>query len=216
MLQRLRLGKDRHAHERQFGICSCGNDFRRRVSVRGIVNFILYDLEEFLRFWSAWIIVSAGGIEIKELPIENFLAGADVADALQKLAPIIAAACLFQQFVVHGKAFDEIFTQHTGRPAPELRSTQGFHAISDRNDHVKAVEGNRFVGMGNVQKLHIAFFVNLAFRDSVIDMPSDDRPVSLEQFSHLCLREPDSFVFHADVNTGFPVFCLIHDNFRFI
>lgn len=45
----------------------------------------------------------------------------------------------------------------------------------------KVVEGDRFIRIRNVQKMHIAFFVNLALQDGIADMFSDDRALLAEE-----------------------------------
>jgi hypothetical protein len=43
-----------------------------------------------------------------------------------------------------------------------------------------------------MQKMHIAFFVNLLFVKNILDVPRYDGLVPLEQFNHLALVQPNS------------------------
>jgi hypothetical protein len=118
--ERFLPGKCGQAHEGQFGIGPPGDNFRRGMAVGGIMDFILHHLKELLRFRRVRVIVNAGGVQIKHLTVQLLFAGADVADALQEFPPVIAAPCLFQEVVVHGKTLDEILPQNRQRPTAEL------------------------------------------------------------------------------------------------
>jgi hypothetical protein len=126
-------------HEWLFGVGAGGNVLGCGVAVGGEVNLVLHQLEEGLGFRCARVVVHAGGVEVEHLPVKHLLAGANVADALQKLAPIAAAARLLQQLVIHGEALDEILAQHPQGPAAEKRAAQGLDPVTDRDDHVQVV-----------------------------------------------------------------------------
>jgi len=54
------------------------------------------------------MVIGGGGVEVEHLPIHHLRAGANVADAVEQLFPIIAAAQIFQTIIVQGKALFEI------------------------------------------------------------------------------------------------------------
>ena len=73
-------------------------------------------------------------------------------------------------------------------------------------DHdIQIVEGDGFVRMGNVQKMHIAFVVDLAFLHRVADMLGDDRTFFSEKVGHLRLRKPDRFLLQGRLDGDRPV-----------
>ena len=86
------------------------------------MNLVLNDIEELYRLRRSWVIIYACSVEVEHLPVENLLAGAEVADALKQLLPVVTAACFLQQVVIHRKALFEIFLQDAQRPPAELRA----------------------------------------------------------------------------------------------
>ena len=55
-------------------------------------------------------------------------------------------------------------------PVAELCAARGADAETDGEDDVKAVEGDRFLGIINVQKMHIVRLIQLALGKDVLDM----------------------------------------------
>ena len=43
-------------------------------------------------------------------------------------------------------------------------------------------------------------------------MTCNNRLILLKKHCHLRLRQPNSFVFHPDINGRFPIVCLVYDN----
>ncbi len=43
-------------------------------------------------------------------------------------------------------------------------------------------------------------------------MTSDDSSIFLEQYCHLRLGQPNSFIFHSYINGCLPIVCLINNN----
>lgn len=87
---------------------------------------------------------------------------------------------LFKALAVQRVAADEVFAQGSGSPDPELGAARGLDPVPNRDDHIEVVEGHRLVGAGNVQILHIAFLVQLAFAEYVPDMLGNDRALAPE------------------------------------
>ena len=58
-------------------------------------------------------------------------------------------------------AAKEIFTEDVRSPNAKLRSSYRFDAISNGNDYVQAIHLDWLIGERNVQKMHIAFLVQL-------------------------------------------------------
>ena len=61
---------------------------------------------------------------------------------------------------------------------------------------------------------HIAFFIYLTFSKYIFYMFRDTAALSLEQFCHLCLCQPNGFVFHSDINFCQTILGLIHNDLR--
>ena|GEM_PF-2911853 len=62
------------------------------------------------------IVIYTGSVEVEHLAVERFLAAADIADAVEKLFPVVAAACAFEALIVHREAFDDGLTKACGCP----------------------------------------------------------------------------------------------------
>ena len=63
--------------------------------------------------------------------------------------------------------------------------------------------------------MHIAFLIQLTLCKDIVNVPRDDRPVSLKQFCHLALRKPNGILFQPNVEP-YRLVRLIHDNLVFI
>ena len=87
----------------------------------------------------------------------------------------VTEARLAKAALVQRVAADEVFAERAGRPDAELRTALGFHAVSDGDHHIQAVDGDWFVGGSNVQILHIASRVQLSLAKHVRDVLGDDR-----------------------------------------
>lgn len=70
-------------------------------------------------------------------------------------------------------------------PASELYAALGFYAIADGYDCVEVIKFHRFVGICNVQILHIAILFEFAIFEYVIYMFCDDSSFSLKKVGHL-------------------------------
>lgn len=121
-------------------------------------------------------------------------------------------AHLFQPLVVHREAFDHILFQPLGGPTAEMGAPKGFYAISDRDNHIEIVQLDRSIGICNVQILHIAFLVQFAFLEYIIDMLGNNTSFSLKKFADLCLRQPNGIAIEIDLYSGYPIFRLVDDN----
>jgi hypothetical protein len=97
-----------------------------------------------------------------------------VGDQAHRLVQLAQSPC------VHGVALHQMLAQHVGSPDAELGATLGFNPVTDRDNDVEVVEGNGPVGTGNVQNLHIAFFVQFAFLEHVVHMLGQDRTLPPE------------------------------------
>ncbi|MNR19683.1 hypothetical protein D3C85_1364900 [compost metagenome] len=71
-----------------------------------------------------WVVIDAAlGKNICDLLIDAPLAGTNGAHALQQFAEIVLAevTAIFQPFIIHGKALDDVFLDQGRRPDTELR-----------------------------------------------------------------------------------------------
>src|SRR5690606_20144973 len=96
--------------------------------------------EELLRLTRLCVIVDAGGIQIENLPVQHPLAAANVADAIQQLTPVRAAAEVLELLVIHREALDQVLAQSLGGPDAEPRCDLALDAVADGDDQVEVVE----------------------------------------------------------------------------
>jgi len=109
-------------------------------------------------------------------------------------------------------ALDEVAAQHAGGPDAKLGAPLRLDPVADGDDDVEVVEPDRLVGAGNVQILHIAFFVELALAEHVAKVLGDHRPLAAEQIRDLLLAEPDGVTGQMDVERDGAVFGLVEDD----
>jgi hypothetical protein len=103
------------------------------------VHLVLHGLEEELRAVGVLVVVDAGGIDVEDFPPENALGRADVADAVDQLIEVVAAARLLEAFVVHREALDDVFAEPLRGPDAELRAAERLDPVAHRDDHVEVV-----------------------------------------------------------------------------
>lgn len=134
-------GERGESHVRLGGVGTRSDDFRSGAAVGGEVELVLHDLEELDGLLGTGVVVDAGGVEIKDLPVEDLLAGPDVADAVQQFAPVAPSAEVLQFGVIHREALDEVLAQAFGGPDAELCSDLASDPVADRKDNVEVVVG---------------------------------------------------------------------------
>ena len=88
-------GEGGQPHKRLICVSPLVNNLRRRVTVCGIVQLVLHHFEKCHGFRASRIIVHAGGIQVKHLPIHNLFRGTDIPDTGEKLFPVVSAAEFF-------------------------------------------------------------------------------------------------------------------------
>ena len=130
------------------------------MAVGGVMQLVLNDLEERQALFTAWMVIGGGGVEVEHLPIHYLLAGANVADTVEQLFPIVAAAQILQALVIHGEAFFEVLLQHGGGITPEFYAPGGTDAVAYCEDHIKIVEFNG--------ALNLACALRLVWKSSAI------------------------------------------------
>ena len=128
-----------HAHHRQAGIGTAGDQFGSRLAADGPQQFVLHDFEELDRFFGFRVVVDARRINVLDLLVEDPFRKADFADALLQLVEIVHRLARLHPFVVQREALDEVLAQHLRRPDAELRALVRFHAVADRNNHVEII-----------------------------------------------------------------------------
>ena len=95
-----------------------------------------------------------------------------------------------QQLLINRIASQQIIFQNPIRPPAELSATLTLYAIADRNNNIQIICLYRLVGKRKVQKMHIAFFIQLSFFKYIVYMARYDRTILLKQFRYLLLRQP--------------------------
>ena len=78
--------------------------------------------------------------------------------------------------LIYRISFQDVLFQDSCCPSAKRCASLRFYAIADRNYHVKAVCFHRFIGVCNVQKMHIAFFVKFPLAEDVVYVFRYDRP----------------------------------------
>lgn len=188
------------------------------LSMGGVVQLVLHDLEEPGGLFGRRVVVDAGGVQVDHLAVEDFFAAADVADALQQLPPVAAAAQLLQLGVVHGDAFDQILTQPGGGPDAELGGDTALGPVADGDDEVEVV-GRQLAGdlpatLGaNLSGIPTGCaVVQLTLVVDIADMFDTVGTRCLEQLGNLLLGEPDGFVFHTNLDGRAAVVTSVEDH----
>ena len=74
----------------------------------------------------------------------------------------------------------ETISQYSRCPLPKARSYNRLNSVSNRNNHIQAVICNRLVRKRNMQKMHIAFAIDLPFAKHIAYMSSYYRLIPLE------------------------------------
>ena len=91
-----------------------------------------------------------------------------------------------------------------------------FDAVAYGNNHIECIKGNRLVRRRNVQKMHVAFFVQLPLLKDVFDVSSNHGSVALVQLSHLVFGKPYVILLQTNIYPGQTVARLINDHFSAI
>ena len=161
------------------------------------MQFVLYGFEESLAGFSFRIVINAGGIEIKNLPVKHLLATANIADAIQQLLPVTSPPQILEAGIIHGEALHQILPQTCGSPDAKLGCDRRFNAITQRDNHVEVVKRQ------HPRNLSISFRANLsefptgclicqfAFAIDVCDMFHHVSTRGLKQIGQLLLTQPD-------------------------
>ena len=97
--------KGGQAHKFFLRIGACVNDLRRGLSMNGIMNLVLDFLEKLNGDFRLGIIVNTGRVDFKHLTVKHLFGSADIADTLQQLLEVSAAAQIFQALIIQSKAF---------------------------------------------------------------------------------------------------------------
>src|SRR5690606_23147328 len=103
-------------------------------------HLVLHLLKEKLGLFRLGVIIRAGGVDIQHLAPEYLFRAADIADTRQQLFKIAVVLRLLKALIIHDKAFDDVFLEALGSPAPEAGSDGACGPIARRNDHVQIVE----------------------------------------------------------------------------
>ena len=78
----------------------------------------------FGNFFICIIVGAALSVNIGDFLVEPAFTGADITDTRQLLFKIVLAknvVGVFQPFIIHGKAFDDVLFEYLGRPDAKMR-----------------------------------------------------------------------------------------------
>jgi hypothetical protein len=205
-------------HIRLPGVGATVDNLGGSVTVRGVVHLVLHDPEVQRRLVSLRVVIDAGGVQVEQLPVEDLLRGADVEDAGKQFPPVPTTARLLEQSVVHGEALAQVLLEHVGRPNPELCGNPAADAITNRQDHIKAVVGevSRHLAPAlesNCSEIpNSCLLVKLAVLEDVLDVLGDVRLGRLKQVHDLRLSQPDRLIDETSLQVRQPVVTAVDDD----
>jgi len=107
--------------------------------MRGPMYFILNPGKEFPRQIIFRVIIDTGGINIQNLPPENFFRRANIPDAGQQFIKIVTAPAALQAFIIQRKAINQIFAQSLGGPDAEMGAANTVNPLANRDNRVEVV-----------------------------------------------------------------------------
>jgi hypothetical protein len=127
------------------------DDLRGRMAMSGPVHRVLDDLKELPRHVGVGVVVDARGVNVRDLLIEQPLAGTDVSDAGEQFIEIGVAEsppCL-DAFVVERETFDQKFRKPSSGPLAKRSAAGRTDSIADGQDHVEVVvQGSVLLAVG--------------------------------------------------------------------
>ena len=127
------------------------------------------------------------------------------------------ATKILQSFIIHRKALDDIFCQPFCCPLAESGTNDGFHTITDRNEHVKVIIIHRFRRkIGNSDFSHRLSLLYPSLLISVQYMFIDGRACFTIQFGHLIYCQPDRFILQSHIEPYLTVFRLVDNNLAIV
>lgn len=109
------------------------------------MEFVLDGFEELLRFFCSGLVVACESEDFTDSEVDAAFGGADVADAFEEFVEVVGhagAGGIFEAFVVHDEAFEEVFAEAFGGPLAELGAAGGADAVADGEDGGERVVKN--------------------------------------------------------------------------
>ena len=105
------------------------------------MQLVLHGGKEGLADRVGRVVVDAGGVDVRDLLVEQPLRGADVADALEQFVEVVSAqrAAFLEALVIQREAFDQQLGQARGGPLAKRGATGGADAVADGEDGVEVV-----------------------------------------------------------------------------
>ena len=209
------------AHVRPGGVGTLGDEFRRGLAGGGEVELVLDSLEEDLGLGIGGVVIGCEGEDVPHLQIDPFLAGADVADALQQFIEVIGdteRGRVLEPLVVHGEALAEVFLQPGHGPLPELGAALAADAEADGEDGIEVVVVHQPFDLPGTLVLNYPEFPDSCPRGEftllvdVLEVLVDGADVLLKQVGHELLREPDSLVLKPALDARLAVLGLVEND----
>ena len=75
------------------------------------MHLVLHGLEEEFRRLGPGVVVLAEGVDVENLPPEDALGGANIPDAIEQFAKVVAAAGFLEAFVVERETLEDVFAE---------------------------------------------------------------------------------------------------------
>lgn len=176
-------------------------------------KFVLYFLEEFVGQLGFRVIIVARLVYILDLLIENFFFYSYFTDTVKKFLKVVHGTTALETLVIKGKTLDYIISKPLGSPNPELCALLGFNSITYGYNNIKAVISDGLVGIWNLQKMQIPFFVKFSFLEYIADMAGDNTYIPLKQFAHLSLCQPNGFIGKKYIYLYYAILGFVYYNF---
>src|SRR6266571_1850411 len=140
-----RLSPGGQAHRRMAGGSAASNDFGGSLAGDRDVEFVLHGGEEFFRSDSVRRVIGGRGVDIGNLLIDHAFAGADFADLFEQLFKVtpVESGAVLEAVGINGEALENVVFQTVGGPGAEVGGARALDAVTDGDDGLEAIEGDR-------------------------------------------------------------------------
>ena len=146
----------------------------------GPKKFILYLSKKVECYLCFGIIIPTCFVYLLDLLIKDPLLGAYFPYALKEFPEIVHRGPGLKPLIIEGKPFNNIVSQSLRCPNSELCALRRFNTVSHRNHNIQIIILYRFIGICNVQKMHIAFLRKFTIFKNITYVLGDNSPIPLE------------------------------------
>ena len=183
--------------------------------MNGIMNLVLDFLEKLNGDFRLGIIVNTGRVDFKHLTVKHLFGSADIADTLQQLLEVSAAAQIFQALIIQSKAFSHILLQNPRCPNTKLHAALRLHTVADRNDDIKIIIIDIIhfsVGSSVGKFCPYCCLLKLSLFENVSHVLANHTSITLKQLCHLVNGQPNRIAVKGRFNFRQSIFCCIDDH----